>query len=62
MDRSKLALAAVALSFGMNDDAAETVFALARMVGWTAHALEEYQERRLRFRPEGVYTGIRPQR
>lgn len=59
---SDLALAAVALSFGMNDDAAETVFALARMVGWTAHALEEYQERRLRFRPEGVYTGIRPQR
>lgn len=58
---SDLALAAVALSFGMNDDAAETIFALARMAGWTAHALEEYQERRLRFRPEGVYTGVRPQ-
>ena len=58
---SDLALAAMALSFGMNDGAAETIFALARMAGWTAHALEEYQERRLRFRPEGVYTGVRPQ-
>ena len=57
---SDLALAAVALSFGMNDNAAETIFALARMAGWTAHALEEYQERPLRFRPEGVYTGVRP--
>ncbi|GAB06955.1 helix-turn-helix domain-containing protein [Gordonia amarae] len=57
---SDLALAAMALSFGMNDNAAETIFALARTAGWTAHALEEYQERRLRFRPEGVYTGVRP--
>ncbi|MFW0782978.1 citrate synthase [Gordonia sp. CPCC 206044] len=57
---SDLALAAMALRFRMRPDAAETVFALARMVGWTAHALEEYGERRLRFRPEGLYTGVRP--
>ncbi|MGV9670696.1 MULTISPECIES: citrate synthase [unclassified Gordonia (in: high G+C Gram-positive bacteria)] len=57
---SDLALAAIALRYRMSPDAAETIFALARMVGWTAHALEEYREPRLRFRPEGVYTGIRP--
>nr|WP_202422558.1 citrate synthase [Gordonia sp. SID5947] len=57
---SDLVLAAVALRYRMRSDAAETIFALARMVGWTAHALEEYDERHLRFRPEGVYTGVRP--
>lgn len=44
----------------MRPDAAEMIFAVARIVGWTAHALEEYGEERLRFRPEGVYTGVRP--
>jgi citrate synthase len=29
-------------------------------VGWIAHALEEYAEPGLRFRPEGVYVGPRP--
>ncbi len=57
---SDFALAALALSYRMRPDAAETIFAVARMVGWTAHALEEYGEKRLRFRPEGVYTGVRP--
>ncbi|ROZ86512.1 citrate synthase [Gordonia sp. OPL2] len=57
---SDFALAALALRHRMTPDAAETIFGLARMVGWTAHALEEYGERRLRFRPEGVYTGVRP--
>ncbi|MDL9946335.1 citrate synthase [Gordonia sp. ABSL11-1] len=56
---SDFALAALALRHRMAPDAAETIFGLARMVGWTAHALEEYGERRLRFRPEGVYTGVR---
>ncbi|GAA3705101.1 citrate synthase [Gordonia hankookensis] len=58
---SDLALAALALRYRMRRDAAETIFALARMAGWTAHALEEYDERRLRFRPEGVYAGVRPE-
>ncbi|GAB36919.1 citrate synthase [Gordonia otitidis] len=57
---SDLALAALALRYRMRRDAAETIFALARIVGWTAHALEEYGEKRLRFRPEGVYSGVRP--
>ncbi len=57
---SDLALAAFALRYRMVDDAAETIFAVARIAGWVAHAIEEYREPRLRFRPEGVYTGIRP--
>ncbi|MEH3155224.1 MAG: citrate synthase [Gordonia paraffinivorans] len=57
---SDLALGAMALRYRMTDDAAMTVFALARIVGWVAHALEEYAETPLRFRPEGVYVGIRP--
>ena len=57
---SDFALAALALSYRMRPDAAETIFAVARIVGWTAHALEEYGEKRLRFRPEGVYVGVRP--
>ncbi|GAB88656.1 citrate synthase [Gordonia rhizosphera] len=57
---SDFALAAVAVKYRMRPDAAETMFALSRMAGWTAHAMEEYGERRLRFRPEGVYTGARP--
>jgi len=57
---SDMALGALALRYDMAPDAAETIFALARIAGWVAHALEEYSEPRLRFRPEGVYVGIRP--
>lgn len=57
---SDLALAALALRYRMRPDAAETIFAVARLAGWAAHALEEYDETPLRFRPEGVYTGVRP--
>ncbi|WP_299576004.1 citrate synthase [uncultured Williamsia sp.] len=57
---SDLALAALAVRYRMGDDAAMTMFALARIVGWVAHALEEYAETPLRFRPEGVYVGVRP--
>lgn len=57
---SDLALAALALAHRMRPGAAEAIFAVARMAGWTAHALEEFHETRLRFRPEGVYTGVRP--
>jgi citrate synthase len=35
----------------------EAVFMLARVAGWIAHALEEYNEAPLRFRPRALYTG-----
>ncbi|GAA1834050.1 citrate synthase [Pseudonocardia ailaonensis] len=53
-----LALAAVAHGYGLPPDAGEAVFAVARITGWVAHALEEYTEPGLRFRAEGVYTGL----
>ncbi|WP_411107434.1 citrate synthase [Streptomyces sp. cmx-4-9] len=55
-----LALAVLTLSCGMEPEAGETVFAVARTAGWIAHALEEYQERPLRMRPSGHYQGPRP--
>jgi citrate synthase len=57
---SDMALAAIAVRFDMSPDAAETIFAIARIAGWVAHAIEEYDEPRLRFRPQGVYVGVRP--
>jgi citrate synthase len=39
----------------------EAIFAIARMVGWIAHALEEYAEPGLQFRAEGVYVGPAPE-
>jgi citrate synthase len=55
-----LALAVLSVSSGMPAEAGETAFAIARTAGWIAHALEEYQERPLRMRPSGIYTGSRP--
>ncbi len=55
------ALAVMAEDAGMIDGATEIVFALARVVGWLAHAAEEY-EHRLRFRPRAIYVGARPER
>ncbi|MBV8931821.1 MAG: helix-turn-helix domain-containing protein [Kutzneria sp.] len=52
-----LALAALAHTCGMGPDTGEAIFSIARVVGWTAHALEEYAEPALRFRPVGVYAG-----
>lgn len=56
---SDMALAAMALQFRMPADAPEAIFGIARIAGWVAHALEEYDEPMLRFRPEGVYVGKR---
>jgi citrate synthase len=53
------ALAALAFVAGMTRGAAETVFAVARIAGWLAHALEEYQ-RRTPIRPRALYTGPPP--
>ncbi|OON75124.1 citrate synthase [Streptomyces tsukubensis] len=55
-----LAVAALTVSSGMASAAGETMFAVARTVGWIAHALEEYEERPSRMRPNGEYTGARP--
>lgn len=55
-----LSLAALALAAGMPRAAGEVVFAVARSVGWIAHALEEYHETPLRFRGQGRYRGPRP--
>jgi citrate synthase len=49
------ATAAFALLNGMPADAGEAIFAIARTAGWIAHALEEYADRPLRFRPTGRY-------
>ncbi|MBP0459615.1 citrate synthase [Streptomyces montanisoli] len=57
-----LALAVLTVAAGMEPDAGETVFAVARTAGWIAHALEEYEERPLRLRPSGHYNGPRPPR
>lgn len=54
------ALAALTYTAGMHADAGEAVFAVARTAGWIAHALEEYAEEPLRFRPQGVYFGPDP--
>ena len=56
---SDMVLAAMALQFRMPAAAPEAIFGIARIAGWVAHALEEYEEPMLRFRPEGVYVGRR---
>lgn len=52
-------LALLAETHGMVDGATEVIFATARIVGWIAHAIEEYQYR-LRFRPRAAYVGPAP--
>ena len=42
---------------GMPEDGGEAIFTPARVVGWLAHAMEEYGEQPLRFRPRAVYVG-----
>lgn len=54
---SDLAIAAMMHAYDFRPDAGDALFALARMVGWTAHALEEYAAPALRFRAMGIYTG-----
>lgn len=54
------ALALFAEATHQRDGAGEAVFTIARLAGWTAHALEEYQEEPMRFRLHAVYVGPRP--
>ena len=49
------ALAALSWAGGMVPAASETIATVARMAGWVAHGLEEYEEAPLRFRARAVY-------
>lgn len=49
------ALAAMAAIGQMAPDGAEVVMSVARMAGWLGHAIEEYSESPLRFRPRATY-------
>lgn len=55
-------LATGALTFlaGMPAPAGEVLFAVARTAGWLAHAMEEYDEKPLRFRTKARYVGPSP--
>ncbi|NJQ04921.1 citrate synthase [Streptomyces lonarensis] len=57
-----LALATLSVGCGMQPEAGQVVFAVARTSGWVAHALEEYAEPAMRLRPTGHYRGPRPPR
>jgi citrate synthase len=52
-----VALAAIMFAADMHRTAGLTIFTIARIVGWTAHYLEELDEPPLRFRPMPVYAG-----
>jgi citrate synthase len=49
------ALAALGPAAGMEHDAGDAIFAIARTVGWLAHAFEEYDEAPLRYRPRALF-------
>lgn len=55
-----LALAAMAWATGMPPDSGRTLFTVARVAGWTAHYLEELEERPLRYRARAVYAASGP--
>ena len=48
--------ATVYYSLGIPTDLFTPIFAIARMAGWTAHVLEQWQDNRL-FRPDSEYSG-----
>ena len=52
-----LALAAFGLVGGLPEQSGQVIFSLARIAGWTAHAIEEYGEAPLRYRARAVYVG-----
>jgi citrate synthase len=51
-----LGLAALTRAAGMPEDAGRTIFTIARVAGWTAHYLEELEERPIRYRARAVYA------
>ena len=54
------ALTVLERAFGLPRGAAPALFAIARSVGWIAHAQEQYADGRL-IRPRARYTGEPPQ-
>jgi citrate synthase len=50
-------LALLTIAADMAPDAGEAAMAIARIAGWLAHAIEEYHEAPLRFRPRASYIG-----
>jgi len=52
-----LALGSLTYLAGMPAEAGEAIFAIARTAGWLAHAMEEYDEKPLRFRPKARHLG-----
>jgi len=55
-----LALAALTWVGGFGPKAGRIIFSVARLAGWTAHYLEELDERPLRFRARAVYSSTAP--
>jgi len=51
------ALGAMTMLTGMPPDGGEVIMSVARIAGWLAHAIEEYAEAPLRFRPRASYIG-----
>jgi citrate synthase len=51
-----LGLAALTRAAGMPEDGGRTIFTIARVAGWTAHYLEELEERPIRYRARAVYA------
>ena len=55
-----LGLGALSFCAGMPVESAQAVATLGKIVGWLAHAMEEYAEPSL-FRARGYYVGVRPE-
>lgn len=53
------ALVCLARQMELPEDAAITLFAIGRTVGWIAHAIEQYQTNSL-IRPRARYSGLQP--
>lgn len=51
-----LGLGALTRAAGMAEDGGRTIFTIARVAGWTAHYLEELEERPIRYRARAVYA------
>jgi citrate synthase len=55
-----LAIGALTYLASMPPHAGEVIFGVARTAGWLAHAMEEYDEKPLRFRTKAKYAGPSP--
>ncbi len=53
---AELALGALGWVGGLVAEAGELILSVARVAGWTAHAMEELTEPPLRFRARAVYA------